>query len=89
MEYLGSVELHMGVVLDLPEPLVEALPLVGPGIPVLVGQVGEDIFGPQECSGRTEEADSQLVKVTNQQLGMYGPQLGCALLDERVLFVLV
>ena len=64
VEYLGSVELHLGVVLDLPEPLVEALPLVGPGIPVLVGQVGEDIFGPQECSGTTEEADRQLVKVT-------------------------
>lgn len=41
----------MGVVLDLPEPLIEAFPLVGLSVLVLALIIGEQVLGSQEGPG--------------------------------------
>ena len=48
---LGRGELNFWVVLDLPQSFVEAFPLVGLGVLLFVGLVGEDVFGAEEGSG--------------------------------------
>lgn len=42
--YLGRSELNFWVVLNLPQSFVEAFPLVGFGILLLVGLVRKDVF---------------------------------------------
>lgn len=47
--YLVAGGFHSGVVLDLPQPLAEAFPLVGLPELLLALLVGEQVLGPQEC----------------------------------------
>lgn len=46
--YLGCSELDLWVVLNLPQSLIEAFPLVGLGVLVFVRQVRKDIFGAKK-----------------------------------------
>lgn len=48
--YLWCGELHFWVVLNLPQALIESFPLVGLGILLFIGQVGEDVFGAKKCT---------------------------------------
>lgn len=52
----------MGVVLDLPEPLIEAFPLVGLSVLVLALIIGEQVLGSQEGRFmRSKEEDGVFV----------------------------
>lgn len=48
--YLGCSELNFWVVLNLPQPFVEAFPLVGLGVLVFVGHIRKDILWAEECA---------------------------------------
>lgn len=53
--YLWCSKLHFGVVLNLPQPFVEAFALVGLGVLLFVGLIRKDVFGAQKRAVKNQQ----------------------------------